>query len=101
MVSTASAGRWRNWVGQRWAVRARFVLVATACLLPLFGVVLYVLYQANDAGRDQLFDDQNAAAEVVAKVLEATLAENEKVLTDLASTDRIRRLEPTQADDLL
>jgi signal transduction histidine kinase len=77
------------------------VLVATACLLPLLGVVLFVLDQSADHGRAQLLDTQGTAAEVVAQVLDATLEDNEQVLGELANTDKIRRLNPTDAGEVL
>ena len=88
-------------MGRRWPLRTRFVLVATACLLPLLGVVLFVLDQSLDNGRDQLLDAQQAAAEVVAQYLAATLEDNRRVLDELATTDGVRRLDAAATEDLL
>ncbi len=68
----------------RFSLRTRFVVAALACLLPLLGVVLYVLYQSLAHSEQQLQDTQLAVADVVAKGLQATIEENTAVLDRLA-----------------
>ncbi len=46
-----------------------------------------------------MLDAQAATSEVVASVLAATLADNQKVLQELASIDRVRRMEPDGATE--
>ena len=87
-------------MGRGRSLRARFLMVALACLVPLLVVVLYVLYESVGNGRDQLLDAQGATAEVVSKVLASTLDDNEAVLTELASIDKVRRVDATSADAL-
>jgi len=88
-------------VGQRWSLRARFVLVAAACLLPLLGVVVFILQQSLGNGRTQVLDAQRAAAEVVAQVLGSTLHDNEQVLQELSSEPAVQRLDPAASTAVL
>src|SRR3712207_1303808 len=73
----------------RFSLRTRFVVAALACLLPLLGVVLYVLYQSLAHSDQQLLETQVAVADVVAKGLEATIEENTAVLDRLAMTEAV------------
>lgn len=84
-----------------WPLRLRFVLVALACLLPLLGVTAYVLFSSISHGRDQLIDAQSATAEVVAQVLAGALAENERVLLEVAANDRVQKMEAVGAGETL
>lgn len=86
---------------RRLSLRNRLIAFAAACLAPLLVLVGIFLYEMGDAGRDQVIEAQNATAEVIASVLSATLAENQDVLKDLASIDRLRRMEPEPAQDTL
>ena len=70
-------------------------------MLPLLLVIAVIISEAADAGRDQVLDAQVATAEVVASVLATTLSDNQKVLQELASIDRVRRIEPGSATDAL
>ena len=86
---------------RRLSLRNRLILFAVACMLPLLVVIAIIIAEAADAGRDQVLDAQAATAEVVASVLGATLSDNQKVLQELASIDRVRRIEPESANDAL
>ena len=88
-------------MGQRWSLRARFVLVASACLLPLLGVVLFVLQQSLENSRAQLLDAQTATVDVVAQVLGARFDEYEQVLRELAAQPAVQRLEADAAGEVL
>jgi signal transduction histidine kinase len=77
------------------------VLIAAACLLPLLGVTSFALVQGATNGRDQLLEAQGKTAEAVAQMLAANLAENQQVLAELAASDRVRKLDPTTADETL
>ena len=83
------------------SLRNRLILFAAACMLPLLIVVAMILAETLDAGRDQVLDAQAATAEVVASVLESIVADNHKVLNELASFDRVRRMETEAAADTL
>ena len=85
---------------RRLSLRNRLILFAAACLLPLLIVIAVIIAEAADAGRDQVLDAQAATAEVVASVLGTTLSDNQKVLQELASMDRVRRMDPESADAL-
>lgn len=86
---------------RRWSLRTRFLLAASACLVPLLVVVAYVLYQSLEHSRDQLIDVQTAVGEVVATGLESTLGENAEVLTGLAADDGVQSLSATASADPL
>lgn len=86
---------------RRWSLRTRFVATALACLLPLLGVVLYVLNQSLQHSRDQLVDAEIAVGDVVARGLTGTLEDNQDVLEALAATDEVRSLDPAQSNQIL
>ncbi|HEU5431298.1 MAG TPA: cache domain-containing protein [Thermomicrobiales bacterium] len=76
-------------------------MVAVACLAPLIVVVLFVLHESVGNGRDQLLEAQSATVEVVAKVVAGTLDDNARALSEIASIDKVRRLDATSAGDVL
>ncbi len=84
---------------RRLSLRNRLILFAAACLLPLLVVIAVILSETANAGRDQVLDAQSSIAEVVASVLATTLSDNQKVLQELASIDRVRRMERSVATD--
>ena len=86
---------------RRLSLRNRLILFAAACLLPLLVVIAVIIAETADAGRDQVLDAQAATAEVVASVLGTTLSDNQKVLQELASIDRVRRMDPGSATETL
>src|SRR5919107_5956710 len=86
---------------RRLSLRNRLILFAAACLLPLLVVIAAIIAEAADAGRDQILDAQAATAEVVASVLGTTLSDNQNVLQELASLDRVRRMDAESAKDAL
>src|SRR5918997_3718581 len=85
---------------RRLSLRNRLILFAAACLLPLLVVIAAILAESADAGREQVLDAQAATSEVVASVLAATLADNQRVLQELASIDRLRRMQAVDATDV-
>jgi signal transduction histidine kinase len=82
---------------RRWSLRTRFVAAASLCLLPLLAVVLYVLDQSLDQSRDQIIETETAMSAVVASGINETLIDNQIVLTDLASTEAVRSMDPKDA----
>lgn len=86
---------------RRLSLKNRLVLFAGACLLPLLVVTLVILSETADAGREQVLDAQAATAEVAASVIGATIVDNQKVLQELASIDRLRRMETEPAREAL
>jgi signal transduction histidine kinase len=83
------------------SLRNRLILFAAACLLPLLVVIAAILAETADAGRDQVLDAQAATSEVVASVLTATLADNHKVLQELASINNLRGMDRAKATDAI
>jgi len=88
-------------LGPSWSLRTRFVLVAAACLLPLLGLTLYIFVQTLSQGREQLLQAQSATAEVVAQVVAATLDETGRMLDEVATVERIRKLEADGSAEVL
>ncbi len=86
---------------RRWSMRTRFVAAASACLLPLLGVVLFVLDQSLDNSRDQIIDTEIAVSGVVSTLLSQTLQENQAVLQDLAKKEEIQQVDQTLAQPVL
>ena len=86
---------------RRLSLRNRLILFAAACVLPLLVVIAAIIAEAADAGRDQILDAQAATAGVVASVLGTTLSDNQNVLQELASLDRVRRMDAESAKDAL
>jgi signal transduction histidine kinase len=82
-------------------LRNRLIAFAAACLLPVLLVFGLFLAETADSGRELVLDAQSATAEVVASVLAATLADNHKMLQELASIDRLRRMVPGPAREAL
>lgn len=87
-------------MGRSWSLRTRFVLVAAACLLPLLGLTLFIFVQTLAQGREQLLQAQSETAEVVAQVVAATLDDTGRMLDEVATVDRVRKLDPASGDEL-
>ncbi len=84
---------------RRWSLRTRFVAAASLCLLPLLGVVLFVLDQSLEHSQDQLLDTEVTIADTVAQGLSITLADNESVLTNLAASEQVRAMNAPATQD--
>ncbi|CAN5587752.1 hypothetical protein BH23CHL5_BH23CHL5_20160 [soil metagenome] len=84
-----------------WSLRTRFVAAASLCLLPLLGVVLYILDQSLENSRDQVYETQVAFAEVVSRGLTQTLNENKDVLTTVSADTNIRAMDPARSQEVL
>ncbi len=88
-------------MGRRWSLRTRSVAAASLCLLPLLGVILFILDQSLENNRNQVFETQFAFAEVVSRGITQTLTENQDVLTTIAADSRIRTMDPSTAQAVL
>ena len=86
---------------RRWSLRTRAVAAASLCLLPLLGVVLFILDQSLDNSRNQVFETQFAFAEVVSRGITQTLTENQEVLTSISADSRIKTMDPAVAQEPL
>lgn len=82
-------------------MRTRFVAAASLCLLPLLGVIFYILDQSLTNSRQQLYETEVAFAEVVSRGINQTLQENQDVLTSLSANTAIRSMDKQQADIVL
>ena len=86
---------------RRWSMRTRFVAAASLCLLPLLGVIFYILDQSLSNSRDQLYETEVAFAEVVSRGINQTLQENQDVLTSLSANPVVSAMDPAQASEVL
>src|SRR5680860_932003 len=86
---------------RRWSMRTRFVAAASLCLLPLLGVVLYILDQSLENSREQVFETQFAFAEVVSRGITQTLTENREVLNTISAETSIRQMDPARSQEVL
>ncbi|HET8522446.1 MAG TPA: ATP-binding protein [Thermomicrobiales bacterium] len=84
---------------RRWSLRTRFVAAASLCLLPLLGVVLFVLDQSLEHSQEQLLDTEVTIADTVAQGLSITLADNESVLSNLAASEQVRAMNAPATQD--
>ena len=73
-----------------WSLRTRFVLVTIVSILPILGVVSYIVYQSLQNNVDQLIDTETFISDSVSQGLENTLEDNISVLDDVATNDWIR-----------
>lgn len=78
---------------RRLSLKQRLMLFSGACMLPLLVVTAIIIAETADAGREQVLDAQATTAEVAASVIGAMITDNQKVLQELASIDRVRKLE--------
>ncbi|HEY7033272.1 MAG TPA: cache domain-containing protein [Thermomicrobiales bacterium] len=81
-------------------MRTRFVAAASACLLPLLAVVLFVLDQSLNNSRDQLLDNEIAISNVVAQTLSQTLEDSQMLVTDLAQEPAVTSANAANADSI-
>jgi signal transduction histidine kinase len=75
------------------------VLAALACLLPLVGVVFFILVQSLEHNRNQLVDAERTLAVSVSQQLVQTLEENQDVLEGLAAMDSVRSYAAGTSDE--
>lgn len=87
--------------GRRWSLRTRFVLVALACLLPLLGVVLFVLDQSLNHGRTQLLETQATTAEAVAQAVASTVGGYQRTLAEITRQAVIQRSDVEKSEAFL
>src|SRR5262249_61664813 len=85
---------------RRWSMRTRFVAAASACLLPLLGVVLFVLDQSLNNSRDQILDNDIAISNVVTQTLSQTLEDSKMLVTDLAQEPAVTAANPANAESV-
>jgi signal transduction histidine kinase len=75
--------------------------MASLCLLPLLLVLFYVIQESLDESREKTIENEVAIGEVIAKNVTQALDENVVVLTDIASIESVRALDPQQAQATL
>lgn len=80
-----------------WSLRTRFLLAALVCLLLLGSVSGYILFESLENNKNQLIDTETTIANVVASSLQASLTENEEVLTTLATQTGVQSMKVTDA----
>lgn len=79
---------------RRWSLRTRFVLFATACLIPLVFVVLFFLDRGIQRNTDQLISSENTIANLSSQVMGGYLNGVVDTLDKLAVRPEIVSLNP-------
>ena len=79
---------------RRWSLRTRFVLFATACLIPLVLVVLFFLDRGIQRNTDQLINSENTIANLSSQVMGGYLNGVVDTLDKLAVRPEIVSLNP-------
>lgn len=70
-------------------------------MLPLLGVLLYVMQQSLDNSRERTIQNEVTIGNVIAKGVAQTLDDNVAVLTDIASIDYVRALKTDESTTAL
>ena len=86
---------------RRASLRTRFAVAALACLLPLLGVVFYVVLRTLEYSRDQLSQTEVAVADLVAQTVVQTLQDYEGILVDAARAEAVQRLDSVGSEEVL
>ncbi|HWV34772.1 MAG TPA: ATP-binding protein [Thermomicrobiales bacterium] len=86
---------------RRWSLRTRFVLFATACLLPLVGVVLFFLDRGIQRNTDQLVNSEHTIANLSSQVMSGYLNGVVDTLDKLAVRPEIVSLNPEDSASTL
>lgn len=86
---------------RRWSLRTRFVLFATACLLPLVGVVLFFLDRGIQRNTDQLVNSEHTIANLSSQVMSGYLNGLVDTLDKLAVRPEIVSLNPDDSASTL
>ncbi len=79
---------------RRWSLRTRFVLFATACLIPLVAVVIFFLDRGIQRNTDQIISNENTIANLSSQVMGGYLNGVVDTLDKLAVRPEIVSLNP-------
>jgi len=85
----------------RMSLRTRFVLFSLACLVPLFGTVIFFLNRSIERNADQLISNEYTIASMVDQSVRGFFERNIVTMGSLAANPNITSMEPEAADDLL
>lgn len=86
---------------RRLSLRARFLLFAVACLLPLLVVVVFFLDRGIERNTQQLVSTENSLAQVINRQLRTQFKDNLDTFTNLAHQPEIVELRPSAANATL
>lgn len=84
-----------------WSLRTRFVLFATACLIPLLAVVVFFLDRGIERNTDQIINTEHTVAQLVNQTLQSYFRENGEALANLARQPGIVEMDGTRAQTAL
>ena len=73
-----------------WSLRTRFVVLSLVCLLPVLGVVAYIVYQSAAHNREQLITSEIFISDTVAQGIDSTLQDNTAVLQALSGNQDVQ-----------
>jgi len=86
---------------QRMSLRTRFVLFSLACLVPLFGTVVFFLNRSIERNTDQLISNDYTIASMVDQSVRGFFERNIVTMESLATNPDITSMDAESADDLL
>ncbi|MDP8910183.1 MAG: histidine kinase [Chloroflexota bacterium] len=84
-----------------WSLRTRFVLFATACLIPLLAVVVFFLDRGIERNTDQIINTEHTVAQLVNQTLQSYFRENGEALANLARQPGIVEMDGASAQTAL
>lgn len=86
---------------RRLSLRARFLLFAVACLLPLLVVVVFFLDRGIERNTQQLVSAEGSLAQVINRQLRMQFKDNSDTFSNLAHQPEIVELRPSAANTTL
>jgi len=84
-----------------WSLRTRFVVFATACLVPLLAVVVFFLDRGIERNTEQIINSERTVAQLINQTLQSHFQETTEALANLARQPEIQQLEREPAEEAL
>ncbi|MBA2276548.1 MAG: HAMP domain-containing protein [Chloroflexia bacterium] len=84
-----------------WSLRTRFVLFATACLIPLLAVVVFFLDRGIERNAEQLINTESTLAQLINQTLQYNIQENGEALNTLARQPEVVALDGVRSQAVL
>lgn len=84
-----------------WSLRTRFVVFATACLIPLLAVVVFFLDRGIERNTEQIINTERTVAQLINQTLQSNFVETGEAIANLAQQQEIVQLERERAETTL
>ena len=84
-----------------WSLRTRFVVFATACLIPLLAVVVFFLDRGIERNADQIINTERTVAQLINQTLQSHFVETSEALANLSQQTEIVQLDRGPAETTL